>query len=288
MTEYIPQSPSELFKYIPTREGTIMAEGTTSYKIDHIDYSNGVQVYVEGAEYPKKGFPTPEAIWSINLVKRTFIESIKLVSLPQFWSTLICILIFPKKKFLNKLIKSFNRLSFGALKPYILKPQFTTPIAKELESMVSSFLVDIGVEPLEASQCAEVFSHCIEYDTAYRYRLQDILSETSKQALYSNPRKEIKRIVYILSERELTPSVAPKFKKLAYILNTLLLSPKIKRAFKNAVDNSYFSRLQYDDADRYWCMLREDYLFMGKTFKQRTDLLKLRKYKIPQSYAIEA
>lgn len=282
----VPQPPVDLFL---NKKGVdqILAEGQTSWKIEGIDYDNGVHIHVIGAQFPKKGFPTPEAIWAINHVKKTFIESIKILSSIQFVPSLLIFLILPKSKFIEKVISSFNRLAYGAISPFILQDHYMTPIARELEQLILNILLELKISPDSAKTFSQIFSHVIEYDSAYRYRLEDLFSETSPELL-QNPRKEIKRLAKIAQDREIDGWVKLKFASTATILQLMLLSSSLSKSIKKSVYRVSFTNLQYDEADRYWCLMRLDYNFIGMTYEQRMKVIEEKGYKVPQQFFVNA
>lgn len=283
--DQLPQPPADLFL---NKKGVdqILAEGTSSWRIESLDYTDGVHIHVVGAEFPKKGFPTPEAIWAINHVKKAFIESVKIAHSMQLIPAAIAFLVLPKSGFIEKLLSSFNRLSFGALSPFIMSPKYMTPLARELEQFITDILIELNITEGNAKTFASMFSHVIEYDSAYRYRLEDLFSETSAERL-QNPRREIVRLARIARDRELNDDVRAKFASMATILGLVLLSPSLRKAIRKSARKAKFESLQYDKADYYWCLLRTDYDFMGMNYEDRIAKIKELGYKIPQEFVIQ-
>lgn len=128
-----------------------------------------------------------------------------------------------------------------AMEPHILKPQYQQAITRELCTMFPS-------------KMGQLIAHVIEYDSAYRYRIQDLFNESSKQALLASPWKEIRRLVGISKRRDYEVAHA-KIRHFAYIFMVLLYIPSIRKAFQ-ACD---FTNLQLNENDRYWIDLRSDY-----------------------------
>ncbi len=128
-----------------------------------------------------------------------------------------------------------------AIEPHILKTEYQMPITREICNMFPSRL---GIS----------IAHVLEYDSAYRLFIQDMFNETTKEALLSNPVKEIWRLVGINKRR--AHAVAHKtIKRFAYIFMFLLFLPNIRKAFRNCD----FTKFQHDDSDKYWIALRTDY-----------------------------
>ena len=102
-TEYkVPDAPDDIFLYRNDKVFDIMNEGATTYMIDRIEYTDGIKVYVKGIPYARKGFVTPEAIWSCNILKR------------------VLILASPLQK-PSRFILGFNDLGYKVMKHHLLK-----------------------------------------------------------------------------------------------------------------------------------------------------------------------
>jgi len=223
----------------------------------------GIFVYIGGAMFPYKNFCTAEAVFTANQVKSLFIETIKLVK--WYWGFIIPFLYFDKQKILD----AFNRIAWRIMSPHLLKYQYMSSFARALHYVILIFLMEIGLKEDSADKFALLFVHIIDYDNAYRLRIEDLLSETTKEKLANNPRQEIKKLIKLMAERDINQGVSSKINKIARLINLILLVPKIKKAFKKAIGTSEFDKLNYDDADLYWTAIRDDYFFRGLTKEER-------------------
>lgn len=131
-----------------------------------------------------------------------------------------------------------------AIEPQILKEDFRQPITKEICTMFPSKL---GI----------TVAHVLEYDSAYRLFIQDLLSETTKDALLQRPYREIRRLLQI-SDRRLAQNPVVR-KKMHYIGHIFLILLRIP-SFRRKLSQGDFSKLQADESDKYWISLRTDYL----------------------------
>ncbi len=284
----IPQPPQEIFQNKDNSKQAIIDENRTHYLIERFDYTDGIKVYYKGCPYPRKGFPFIEAVSAVNIVKHVFIESIKTLGMWQFsisWFLALWtssggkpvnhhgdnIIDYGTKResVIEKLLGSFNRISYGIIAPYVMKPEYMTPLASELQALIYAFMVRIKINPSISKQFATIFGTLIEYDNAYRYRLQDIFSETTKEKISKKPYRELRRIVKIYASREKDMGVSRKFTTIYRLGSLLLLFPMVKLAIRKAVLHSDFERLQMDEADRYWCKTRNDYNFEGLSYAER-------------------
>ena len=260
-----------------------MDESPERYGVEKLEWGEGIKFWITGGQFPQKQFVEGKVMWSLNTVKRVFIESFKICSTPLLVPSLFVFGLLPYKKkiaFINKVILSFNRLSMGIISPYLLKEKYLSPMAKELQWMIFSFLNEIGVDNKESHDFSKIFSNIINYDTAYYWRVLDLFNETSIDKL-KNPRKEIKRLVLINKDREtLSPQVGRKIKMVATGISLLFLHPKINKAFVKVINECDLEMMKPDEADRYWMCFRADYDFFGKTKEQRHEMIK--DYSLPE------
>lgn len=260
----------------------------TVYQCDHVEYpeKGGILVFYKGLKLPVKGFPYPEAIKAINVVKKAFIRSVGAMASKQSRLLLFLFIFLPgKKKTIDKFIFEFNEFSLEILKPHVLQYSYLTEIAKEFKKFLTYFLALLGIE--EAERFATVFSTLIEYDNAYRFRIEDILSETTQQLLWFNPSQEIARLLKIYCEREFYEPLQAKFKSLVFLIGLAFLVPGVKKAFRKALRASHFPNFQYDTIDHFTILNRGDYNFCGLTRDQRLlEYWRIQENEIPQQWTL--
>lgn len=146
-----------------------------------------------------------------------------------------------------------------------------TPLASEFQALLFVFIRRMGIDYEIAKKFSIIFGTILEYDNAYRYRLEDIFTETSKEELSHNPRREIKRLLSIYLKREKDTGVAYKHKMIFQLMSLPLLLPMVKSSLRKALTNCEFNRLQFDEADRYWCRNRFDYDFFSQSIEKRME-----------------
>jgi hypothetical protein len=272
--------PDELFRY---RSGVeeVAQESKKATPLEKIEFDGGIKIYLQGANFPQKGMASPDIMWSVNIAKRIFVEGIRLVTRWYFIPGLMVSVV--SKKARNDLARTFSEISYKAIRPYVLKTNYMKPVAKELEWFVYKFLENIDIENRWCLNIAEVIASAFDYDNAYQFRLEDLMSETNKLSLINNPRGELKYMLSQLREREPNKNMAYKLSIIGVLLRWLLLLPKYKKAFVNAVKEVDIRKMQYDDADKYWVMLRKDgHKYMGLTDDERENRLLELGYQKPE------
>lgn len=240
--------------------------------------NDGVYLSVKEAQFPVKCYPEANAVFACNLVKANLIETIKLVSK---WYLVPFLLLINKQKALD----AFNRVSLKAISAQLLVDNALTDFSREFKKFLYTFLTTMGFTDQSSQTFATIFVNLVDYDNAYRLRLEDTFSETSKEKLL-NPRKEIARLVKIMKSREVRPggkgdAIHRKFALVGFLLSLALLIPKVRKAWKKAVVETDIEKLKLDDIDTYWVCMRNDYKFMGLTDEERAEYAKNKGWNYP-------
>lgn len=269
----------------------IISESTHEWRVEKIDKEDGIRMFIEGAEFPQKGCPTPEAVWANNILKKVIVEGSRVLSLPQFVIAVPLFVFSSKRKLLNKVLQSFNIIADRIMWPYYLPTQEMGTFSRELELFTSIFLISLGVHneidvkgKNIATQFAKNIAHIFEYDAAYRWRVQDLLSETNAEAVLSL--REIKRLKELFKRRERVGRLTTQMDIFFLLFMGTLLLPSIRKALKESIQTINFKKLQFDEGDRYWCCFRTDYDFFGLTDKQRMQMIADKGWKVPISYPV--
>lgn len=141
---------------------------------------------------------------------------------------------------------AYKRILKRTLAPHKVDPHLLTPIAQEIRALLFPF------DPL----IAEAASLVIEFDAAYRLRLQDLCDQMSKQNLRDHPFREVNRLVAINKKRDL-PEVSAKLSRFKWCISIALCIPRVKRA----IAEINWTNIHSDQSDRYWLSLRTDYKY---------------------------
>lgn len=261
------QLPSHVhYHQSPLKNGQIdgYANGKViGVNITHATFDNDMRIYYEGAEFPQKLFTTPEALFAVGILKSIFIEAFKL------------------RPTLGSLLSFFNRLAFKTLHSHLLKDEYRPLATRELDELLLNFLLAWGLNRIIASNFSKNFSHLFDFDNAYYLRLVDIMSETTQEKLLACPSKEMTRLARLSFSREHSQGDMKKVQMVIRALSLFLLLPRARRAWRHAIGKATISNMQYDNIDRYWACLREDYDFMGLSDTQRKQLLADQGYSLP-------
>lgn len=258
---------SEFINYGRTRKESILLEsGENKQKNGWFEIlEEGSLTHLEGEKYPIRGVMPPDKVAELAKFKKIFPLFLKFLNGDNYGDT-----TFSKKNIFKKLsigtsiilYKEFfiNYIWWGLRDVYADYKCYSQP-TRELYRIIKN------------NQVRDIACALIEYDTAYRYRFQDIMAEVNKTNFQKHPILEIKRLAELLFERERDKnweSGMGKFRKfmpLAYIY--LFFDRKLLKAIKKFVDELNIDEVKLSPEDIYWTNTYPDYDFRGLSFAQR-------------------
>ncbi len=204
--------------------------------VEKVIYDHGIFTFLKDHPFPYKGLPSVAALDAINVAKLVL------------------------KEYLRHPFFNYKKLALTAITPHLLPLELMTPTAQEVRKMVGPYNAQISL----------IISHILEYDAAYRFRLQDLATESSETLLTLYPQWELRRLKQINRERDYNVASA-KIGKLMDLLIWALYWPPFRKKFVKAVRECNFSNLQFDENDRYWASLKRDYKYFGHEKEKAGD-----------------
>ena len=286
----IIQPPKEIFDKPEITPVDMIGRSTVVFKAIRVDFpkDEGIYIYFEGCKYPKKGWPTQDGTWANNIVKR---QTILLAQILKNKGVILPAMGFAltpwkyKISFIENALQQYVRASDMVLMPYYLKEERYCVFCRELRNLIASFLIGIGISLVVAEDTAKIIAHIFEYDEAYKYPLQDAMTDINWNG---NLRKELIVAINRLASRTPHVTTVDKFKQFNKLLTLALLHPKIKKAFKTAVSMANTDNLKLLDDDYYWCILRSEYKYRGIPYEQREkEWIDIHDGKPPMQYKVE-
>lgn len=239
----IPELPSE----VPTDVHALT-------KVELPD-TGGVLTYMEGYEYPYKGFPFHEFVDKIDTLKK-----LSRGILSSFYHSL-------KKR--NKLQIAllaispwlFNDLLRGAI--YAFHRVITRFKIKEFRysTAVREVYRVIGGSELK-EHIRDILCMTLENDNAYRFRFQDIVPEIDKESLKRNCTKELMRILDLMQSREKKQDVKDTWTLVKTFLPMyLFVNPQVRKEIISIVTAMDMEKIELSVGDQFFCKPRSDYTF---------------------------
>lgn len=279
----IAPPPDHIFKYQRNRIApaqSVWGGGTVSYAPKQAEYieNEGNFVYYWGVPFPSKTIAPVEAIHAINATKRLVMIALQTLSLKQLRPAIILTLLQGSRgrtKILNFLCEKFVGFAHVTVINFYLKDEYYCGLVKEIRKFVERVLISLNVSLELAITVAEMIGMMFEYDNAYRWRIQDLFTETSKELLMENLPRELNRLIEILAEREVTKDsgVAGRFSSGMRLIKYMWYVPSIRKTLRKAIDSMEIENCKLDEADIYHTCLFGDYNTQGKTIQERMKIL---------------
>lgn len=250
--------PQKIYKYHNFLKDLEMeGENQPIFIQESVSFDKEPLIKIQGTDMPYRLLVGDEELEAINLFK---------ASLIVIMSALNPFSLFQNK---NKLIDKINRLGYRTIKPLILKQEHWTTFHKEFYVLIFAVLLKFKIDEDKARPLAEYISYTIEYDTAYKTRLQDMFNETSPDR-FDKPVRELRRLFRLFVARNKDRHVV-KYKKFVDLLTLAFLFPNISRKFQSIFHLIDWKSLCPDEIDEYWMSMKVEYDYFGKTLEERLD-----------------
>jgi hypothetical protein len=180
-------------------------------------------------------------------------------------------------KFVEKFLVPFNEMADMTMTPYYLEDQYYCKTAKTVRAFVREVLISLKVRYDIADKTGEILAMIFEFDDAYRYRLQDLMTETTATRLLLDFKGEVQRLLELYAERENADAMKAdertgkysKFQGFVRVLRMIWWIPRVRKAIKAGLREITFENWQLDEADIYHTLLYADYNVGGKTLEER-------------------
>jgi len=228
----------------------------------------GFLIKLYGCSFLFKGHSDPELTATL---KRALIETIKLFMKIPFVFVIPYFALF-RRKATKAIMKWFAYIYAVAINPSgrknrILDEKEFNIFPREILRVGSVFADRIKDDELKGyvlkfiKFCATV----IECDNAYRYRIQDILSNWDKS---KNSTKEVGRLFDLMISRETSvPYKMRVFKKAT--MSVLYMSRGSRKFLSQIINEIDFKKIEMDESDRYFSLLIHGYNTKGWSLEDR-------------------
>lgn len=265
----VPVAEDEVFLRKDLRNDPVMPvmnERHELYTFDRVEYpaEGGIHLWLKGLKYPIKGFPEPRNVEAGNRAKRILVSQMRMFA--RYPITAYYLLT---KNGRQAWFREFNDIVYPMIDHSLLDPTKYNSLSREVFKMVPIFLEGLDVKKDLHVSIAHIFAAMIEHDDAYRYRIEDLMTVTSKEAMLKNPSREFQKILKALAERDNRVHLHFKFAAVLKILSLGFYIPKIRKAFNNAILVCDFKNMQMDEIDYYHTLRKDTYNFGGRKFEDR-------------------
>lgn len=229
---------------------------TYVYLFDKVEYVEnlGMMVYYKDCKLPKHGFPFPDAIKGINVCKRLAKIILKNVGIVKCYFHL------------NKILEDYYRAADSVMAGCWIKDEYLCPMARELKKFSEIIMTELGV----SKSSAKVIAHIFENDDAYRFFFQDLMGTINKNNVLSP--KTYLTLIKTIKDSGMGAGYSKQLIQFSKLMMLVVLIPRFRRAIKKGLEAIDFSKLQFDEYDRFWILNRNDWNFLGMTHEQRKPL----------------
>lgn len=237
---------------------------TPTYRVEWPE-EGGTLSYMVGEKFPMRGWVFREAVFANDLVKRKLINDVRFVfsSSLKYYLPLIFLFSNSKKLILNYCEKLINYAEstyqhFGRMMPYeneegkAVTMLTVCPDPKRYCNMVREIrraALLISKDDTIGFGIIKIISMILEFDDAYRYRIQDMMSLVNKDDMIRNPGKEMKRVMLIAADRG--QGTAEKFRSFAKAVPWLFRIRFIKHIIQEFFKEVSLEKLTLDTFDFY-------------------------------------
>lgn len=243
---------------------------------------------MDGFPHPRKGCAYKEALVANAKVKRRTLTAFAPFAHKAMLLPALGFLISPFKwkiaffeQFLLNYLREVDSIYFECERIPYYKKEFYNNCSKAVWDLIEVFLVEIGINQDIAWRFGRVFATQLEFEDAYRIRIEDPFAEFTKEEILKNPRQFVTKFIQIVKERDVDCNVETneeipgitykKFEAFGLLLKATLLYPKVRKAFIKAFEKVNFEWLKPDEIEIFWNLPRHDYKFQGRDFRQRFE-----------------
>ena len=218
-----------------------------------------IRTYFNDEKYPVIGYNDFQSVWVVATYKRLFPLIAKNVSRMGFFKRGIAVLGL---LFSSNILAEWFEFIF-AMHNVLPKEEYYCPAVKEIRKVLK-WRVD--------ERLIDGFTAILEFDTAYKYPVQDILPLLDKQAFNKNWKKELTRLLGILLERA-NPQDAIKFKNIGkLVVLYLTCNRKALKKVKEIVHEINLDNIAPSREDYYWMCYLATYNCFGMTVQEREEI----------------
>lgn len=270
--EFVP--PKRVFQE-PVKDARVRHEDSAYTLPDFLHATRtktgGMASVFQGHPFPRKGFIYAEGVMAVAKAKRVTLALFQpITAIKKGLIGFLESYLYNYCRLVDMLFADCERI------PY-LHYEYYGEFSKAVLDFTKEFLIQIGISETVASKTGLILATIFENDDAYKTPLIDVFSETTKEQLMKNPRKEVLRLVHIYAERshhinDEGTGAGNRMVSMGKLASFILLIPTVKKAFRKALEPINFAWFQYDEWEEYWALARSDYEVKGLPFSIRREM----------------
>lgn len=279
---------NEVAKRIKTIPELPSEAPTESHGLTKVEFGDETDIftYMEGYDYPYRGYPFYQFVDKIDAVKKLIrqTQSGFYHALKGKWYRWLLILLIP---FLGKQIFWAYTYTFSRLVDRT--PMRVNRFSQAVREIYRAFSVVYSDENKQTSELRKMLRdvECmiLEFDNAYRFRVQDLVPELDKEELRKNPIKEVCRCIDIWIQRERVVDVKNTWELLKIFTKYYLrFDKKLLNIFVRVLLELDIEKVKLTDEDKYFAVPRKDYDFGFVLKPSEADTKLIKKVHLQSGY----
>lgn len=272
-------------KQIPELPSEIPQDSHPLTKVEFGDETD-IFTYMDGYDFPYRGYPFYQFVDKIDAVKKLIrnTQSGFYHAFKDKWYRWVLIPLIPVmgKDIFWAHVYTYSRLLERT-------PMRVNRFSQAVREIHRAFSVAYSDEDKQTSELRKMLRdvECmiLEFDNAYRFRIQDLFPELNKDALRASPIDEICRCIDIWIDREIVVDVKNSWKLLKlFVKYYLRFDKKLLNIFVRVLLEMDVEKVRLTDNDKYFSVPRKDYVFGFMQNPSDSDKKLIAKVKLQQEY----
>lgn len=255
-----------MMKEVPVLPSEVVPENDNN-RLQRVEFpeGSGPLTFMENYKYPYKGFPFYEFVDKIDVIKKISrsLQSGIFHGLKGKNKFVLYLLIPFVPLFGRNIFWAFTYSFHRLIERFRIKPQMYCTSVKEVHRAWSK---DRDGESAKTKDLRfmlrDIECMILEYDNAYRFRMQDILPHLDKEALRADPIAEICRLLDIEISRELLEEKKDSWRLLQMFAKYFMRYDKeLLKIFVDLLLEVDLTKVALDEGDIEFASKRKDYIF---------------------------
>jgi len=222
-----------------------------------ISEDGSVRTFVKGERYPIRAYPDSDTVYLTAYYKR-FVPLILKSLAGQNWFQRVITILAIKYNF--HILPEWFKYVFS-VKPYLLKDECYCPAVKEVRRVLTGVIKDDLVDAIGLA---------LEYDSAYKYVLQDMAMEYDRRNFNKNPIKEIERLFKLMISRVDGGGEEKFINILKFVKIYLFFNRKALKTIIEVENIINIEKILPSEEDYYWMLYLKVYNCFGMSEEERT------------------
>ena len=222
-----------------------------------VNEDGSVNTFLNGEKYPVRAFPDSDTVFLTAYYKRFIPLIVKSLSNMGWIKRIITVLAI---RYNFNIIPEWFKYVFST-KGYLLKDENYCPAVKEVRRVLRGRLDDNLIDAIGL---------VLEYDSAYKYVLQDIITEFEKHKFYMNPLVYLEMMFEIIVSRSESDDIKKFSNVWKFIGLYLWFDRKALKTIVEIVRDLRIDRIYPSHEDYYWMLFLKVYNCFGMSEAERT------------------